>query len=225
MKALAASGALFVMLAACSPAPSDSSAPTMNEPQSSRFSGHLVWGHEVRSFTVCVGDREGWVINEAGAELVEVYEELTSSPYQEMFVEVRGEWSEAPQDGFGADFPETLRITELIRAEREGFGCGLDINGVLFVANGNEPFWRLHIRSDGMSMSSMDSPGQRKFPPGEMDEEGTLVTFNVSDPDAAIQVVLEKQRCADSMSGSRYQYVATVDIDGRRLSGCALEGL
>ncbi len=225
MKALAASGVLLVLLAACSPAPSDSSAPTMNEPQSSRFSGHLVWGHEVRSFTVCDGDREGWVINEAGAELVEVYEELTSSPYQEMFVEVRGEWGEAPQDGFGADFPESLRITELMRAEGEGFGCRLDLNGVLFVVNGNEPFWRLHIRSDGISMWSMDSPGERKFPPGEMDEEGALVTFKVSDPDAGIQVVLQRQRCIDSMSGSRYQYAATVDIDGRRLSGCGLKGL
>jgi len=225
MKGSAASGVLVVMLVACSQVSSDSSAPTMSQLQNGRFSGHLVWGHEVRSFTICDGSREGWVINEAGAELVEVYEELTSSPYQEMFVEVRGEWSDAPQEGFGVDFPESLRITELIRAEREGFGCRLDINDVLFAANGNEPFWRLHIRENGMSMWSMDSPGERTFPPGEMDEEGALVTFNVSDPDAAIQVVLEKQRCTDSMSGSRYQYVATVDIDGRRLSGCALKGL
>jgi uncharacterized membrane protein len=197
----------------------------MNEPQGSRFNGHLVWGHEVRSFTVCDGDREGWVINEAGDELVEVYEELTSVPYQEMFVEVRGEWGEAPQDGFGADFPESLRITELMRAEGEGFGCRLDLNGVLFVVNGNEPFWRLHIRENGMSMWSMDSPGETKFAPGAMDEEGAIVTFNADKPNAGIQVILEKRRCVDSMSGAWYQYAAIVEIGGRRSSGCALKGL
>ena len=76
-------------------------------PQNGRFSGHLVWGHEARSFRDCDGKRVGWVINDAGTELVEVYEELTSAPYQEMFVEVRGEWVDAPGEGFGADYAES----------------------------------------------------------------------------------------------------------------------
>ena len=193
--------------------------------QTGRFTGHLVWGHEVRSFEACDGKREGWVINDAGDELVEIYRALTSVPYQEMFVEVRGEWGDAPGEGFGADYPESLRVTELIRAENEGFGCQLDINGVLFVANGNEPFWRLHIREDGLSMWSMDSAGETVFSAPELGEAVEHIVFDANGADSSIHVVLEKQRCVDTMSGARYEFEVTVELEGKRLSGCALRGL
>jgi len=192
--------------------------------QTGRFSGHLVWGHEVRSFKECDGKREGWVINDAGDELVEIYEELTTTPYQEMFVEVRGEWGDALEEGFGADYPESLRVTELIRAEDEGFGCRLDINGVLFVANGNEPFWRLHIREDGLSMWSMDSPGETAFSAPESSETGGHISIDASGADSSINVTLEKQRCVDTMSGARYEFAATVELEDKRFSGCAIKG-
>ena len=168
--------------------------------------------------------REGWIINEAGAELVEIYESLTSEPYQEMFVEVRGEWQDAPDEGFGADYPEAIRITELIRAEREGFGCDLELDGVLYVASGNEPFWRLHIRPDGLSMWSMDSPGETAFPPAEIIGEDGRITFNAGMQGAAINAILERKRCVDSMSGARYSFAATVDVNGQQFNGCALQG-
>jgi len=37
--------------------------------------------------------------------------------------------------------------------------------------------------------------------------------------------VLESRRCVDSMSGARYAWAVTVDVDGRQLKGCAAEGL
>ena len=191
----------------------------------SRFRGHLVWGHENRSFSECNGEREGWVINDAGDELVEVYEELTTVPYQPVFVEVRGTWQAAPRDGFGAQYREALRIMELLRAENEGFGCRLDLEGVSFVASGNEPFWRLHIRDDGILMRSMDSPDEIVFPAPERHGLPPRVTFASDSPDAAIQITLEQRRCIDTMSGARFAWAATVDVEGRRLSGCAAEGV
>jgi uncharacterized membrane protein len=198
--------------------------PTREE-RGARLRGHLVWGHENRSFTECDSGREGWVINESGDELEEVYRELTSVPYQPMFVEIRGEWAEAPTDGFGADFGAALRIMELIRAENEGFGCRLELDGVLFVASGNEPFWRLQIREDGIFMRSMGSPDEIVFTAPKIDERGQLVTFDSAGPGAGIRVTLETSRCTDSMSGARYSWAATLDIDGERLTGCAAEGL
>ena len=205
----------------CTNSTSDSNAPVAEE---GRFVGYLVWGHEVRSFSNCDGDREGWAINDTGDELKEIYESLTSEPYQEIFVEVRGNWQQAPAEGFGSDYPEALRITELIRAEGEGFGCDLELDGVLYVASGNEPFWRLHIRPDGLSMWSMDSPGETKFAPGDVRMEDGRVTIDVDKADAGIRIVLEKRRCIDSMSGTRYSFAATVDAGGRTFHGCALEG-
>ena len=194
-------------------------------PRGRRVRGHLVWGHESRSFTECDSGREGWVINEAGDELVEIYKELTTAPYQPMFVEVRGEWIDPPTEGFGAEYDEALRITELVRAENEGFGCRLELKGLLFVASGNEPFWRLQIREDGFSMRSMDVPGEIEFPAPRMNGQPPRVVFEAQGPESVITVLLERHRCIDTMSGARYAWAAAIDIDGRHLEGCAAEGL
>lgn len=194
-------------------------------PRGSRFRGHLAWGHESRSFTECGGEREGWVINEAGDELVDVYDELTTAPYQPMFVEVRCEWQAAPREGFGAEYEEALRITELLRAENEGFGCRLELDGVLFVASGNEPSWRLQVRDDGMYLRSMGAPQEAVFAAPKQHGQAPLVTFESDGPDAGIRVTLEQRRCVDTMSGARFAWAATVDVDGKQLTGCAAEGL
>jgi len=195
------------------------------EAQDSRFRGHLAWGDEKRSFTECGGARTGWVINGAGDELVAVYEELTMAPDQPMFVEVRGEWTAAPRDGFGAGYEQALRITELLRAENEGFGCRLELDDVLFIVSGNEPSWRLRIREDGIFMRSMNSPDERVFAAPETRVQPGGMTFESGSPDAGIRVALEERRCIDTMSGARFSWAAIVDVDGRRLAGCAAEGL
>lgn len=195
-------------------------------PQPGRVRGHLVWGHESRSFTECGSGREAWVFNESGDELAAVYEELTTQPYQPMFVEVRGEWVAAPGEGFAADYPEALRITELLRAENEGFGCRLELGDVLFVANGNEPFWRLQVRADGLSLRIMEAPNEIVFAAPEPSEYAGRVTYySRNNKDQEIRVTLERRRCVDSMSGARYAWVATVDFADRRLAGCAAEGI
>ena len=193
--------------------------------QGARFRGHLVWGHESRSFTECGSGREGWVINDAGAELVAVYEELTHGPYQPMFVEVRGEWVGAPAEGFGADFEEALRVTELVRAEGEGFGCRLDLTDVLFAARGNEPSWSLQVREDGLSMRRMDSPDGIVFPPPQTESQPALIAYESETAQSKIRVILERRRCVDTMSGARYGWTARVDLDGMQLEGCAAEGI
>jgi uncharacterized membrane protein len=165
-----------------------------------RISGHLVWG------------------------LVEVYEELTSTPYQSLFVEVRGDWVGAPTEGFGAEFDEALRITELIRAENEGFGCRLELSDVLFIASGNEPSWRLQIREDGISVRSMDAAGAIEFPAPRKHDEPPTIRFEAETAESAIRISLERRRCIDTMSGARYAWAATVDTGGRQFEGCAAEG-
>jgi uncharacterized membrane protein len=193
-------------------------------PMKGRFTGYLVWGHEARSFRTCDGDREGWVINEASEEVVEIYESLTSEPYQEMFVEVRGAWESSPADGFGAEYPEALRITALIRAEREGFGCRRKLDEFLYAASGNEPGWNLEIRADGLTMKTMTAPEGVDFSSAEiLDEDGRIVV-NAGKPGSAIRAILERKRCVDTMSGARYSLAASVEVNGQQFEGCALQG-
>ena len=93
--------------------------------QDVRVSGHLVWGHESRSLTECGDAREGWVINDAGDELIDVYNELTNAPYQPMFVEVRGEWTDAPTEGFGAAYDRGGPRTKASAAGWSSMACCL----------------------------------------------------------------------------------------------------
>ena len=197
---------------------------TRHSQPAARHRGHLTWGHEARTFSECGTQRTGWAVNDSGEGLIEVYEELTSSPYEPLFVEVSGNWIDAPEQGFGADYPEAIRITKWHRAEREGWGCDLDMEGALFVASGNEPFWRLHIREDGVSMWSMDSPGETIFSALQSSEAGGRISFSATGADSGVQVVLENERCADTMSGARYEYAATVVLEDRELNGCAIKG-
>jgi uncharacterized membrane protein len=55
--------------------------------------------------------------------------------------------------------------------------------------------------------------------------QAPLVSFESGDGDTTLRVTLQQQRCADTMSGARFAWAATVDVDGRRLTGCAAEGL
>jgi uncharacterized membrane protein len=221
VKYLLKSCASLLIAAGCSETVSDSPAHSMDE----RLLGHLVWGHESRSFIECGEERSGWVVNEADDELVEVYEELTSAPYQPMFVEVRGQWGTAPEEGFGAEYSESLTISELLRAEGEGFGCRLDLDGVLYIASGNEPSWRLVVRDEGMTLQTMASSGETEFASPRRSGDDATVIFDADSPDGSIRITLERQRCVDSMSGARLSFTASVEIDGRRLQGCALQGL
>ena len=189
-----------------------------------RILGHLVWGHESRFFRECDSGRDGWVINASGGELVEVYRELTSTPYQEMFVEVRAEWEAAPVEGFAAAYVESLRIHQLIRAENEGWGCRGNLSGVMFVASGNEPSWHLEVRDEGITFSSLHEAGPLNFPPAEPSRQGNGLRILSRGKDYEISVSLERQRCVDSMSGARFAFAANVELRGNRYTGCAIEG-
>jgi uncharacterized membrane protein len=190
------------------------------------FRGHYTFGHEVRSFRPCgSSDKtdEAWVIDQTGGRLREAYEELTSAPYQPIYVEVAGTGGEAPAEGFGADYARSLSVTDLRRAALEGKGCAEELSGFLFRVRGNEPFWNVSIAESGISFSMMDGPRRLEFPYNSAEADvysSALVTVP-----HRVEVRLEKRDCADSMSGERFSYTATAVYDGKQLSGCAYEGL
>ena len=90
------------------------------------FFGNLVVGHEVRSFTPC-GERqtEYWLSGDSTAieELKTVYareaSDMPPSAYAPLFAVVAGKIIDAPKDGFGADYDYALRVSQLIRSDRD----------------------------------------------------------------------------------------------------------
>ncbi len=191
------------------------------------FRGHLVWGHETRSFEACGPGRWGWVVDDTGGDLQTVYEQLTTEPYQPLFVEVRGSWGPAPSEGFGAAYPEQLTIGELRRAVPEGPGCDEDLAGVRYLARGNEPFWRVEIRGSGIVFSRLGKSEEIVFPSvaPQGGPESRLFASSMEGPGGRrIEIAITERRCVDSMSGALFALTARVTLDGERLQGCAVEG-
>jgi uncharacterized membrane protein len=190
----------------------------------SRFRGQVVLGHEVRSFTECDSGREGWLIDETGRDLGEVYRSLANEPYQPLYFEILGKWADRPDAGFAADFSEAIRVSEIRRAEREGFGCREDLSAWNFSARGNEPSWRVDLREPGLEFVSMGSdPITFSTSRTEKTSDGLRITANSSD--SVIDLAIVEERCSDSMSGSVFPLTATVKFDEMTLKGCAAEGM
>ena len=80
------------------------------------------------------------------------------------------------------------------------------------------------FRPDGMTLRSMSTGGNIEFLSPQIAIEENHVTLTGRAADLRLEGVLEQKRCVDSMSGARYSFAATVDVDGQRYQGCALEG-
>lgn len=189
-----------------------------------RFRGHLIIGHEVRSFTACGGDRERWVVDRTGGQLRDTYQALTTQPYQKLFVELRGSAAPTLSEGFGAEYDGSLEVYDLRFAAAETRGCSEDLAGLDFVAYGNEPFWSLEIAPEALRLRRLGSP-ELRFPQASGPKTGATRTWASRGEDgASIEVRLDEQRCIDSMSGARFAFRAWVRLGTETWRGCAREG-
>lgn len=72
------------------------------------FAGMLVIGHEARTFTLCEEREPRWILGESPAlkEIMGSYEKKATGakPYTALFAILTGRLTEAPSDGFGADY-------------------------------------------------------------------------------------------------------------------------
>lgn len=81
---------------------------------------------------------------------------------------------------------------------------------------GNEPFWAVKIRPEGLTFSAPDQadvtvPNPR---PAVSGLQGVWTA-------AGLTARLKAQVCQDGMSGLNYPFIATVETGGRTLTGCA----
>jgi len=88
--------------------------------------GLLVLGHEVRSLQPC-GDARVFWLHAPGAlhqQLQADYRRLAKRPYQPVYAEIEGAFSEHPVSGFAADYDGTIVVSE-VRSVSDGIkACG-----------------------------------------------------------------------------------------------------
>ncbi|MEE4161444.1 MAG: hypothetical protein V2I25_02990, partial [Woeseiaceae bacterium] len=187
-----------------------------------RLFGFMTWGHENRSFKTCSGDREGWVVDTMkDVSIADLYEEFATGPYAPVFMDIEGRWFEASNEGFQAEFDDAVEITAVHRVEREGFGCSLDVEGLLFRAFGNEPGWRLDVRPDGATLTSMNLEERVEF-----SGDGRLSNqqFEFENDEYRMSVTYLEIPCRDSMSGSYFSHRVEMRVGDQRYLGCAVPG-
>ena len=233
--AAAAAAAAVLVLIACStdvedqpdsPQDFEGEAGQPMPSQDGVLSGMLVMGPELRTFKPCAEETELWVIPVESVQ--RAYEEIAREAYAPVFVEVDGVREAAPAAGFGADYPGQLRLVALLRAESadEGFRCGEELSDVLFKASGQEPFWHLRVFADRISLATPDIPptifaGAR---PTLLENGWRFESLSTGPESVQLRLDLSREQCSDSMTGSVYTWMATLDIGGDVRRGCAWEG-
>lgn len=88
-------------------------------------------------------------------------------------------------------------------------------------AIGTEPFWGVAIGRDALVFSE---PGEDPvaFPAAEPRRTEGGFTLSSTLDGRPLEVRLRAESCSDGMSDRRYDWAARVEIDGRRLEGCAI---
>lgn len=214
-------GALLGGLCAVACAPSAEPGPP-----SARLRGHLVLGHEVRTFQPCGEERLLWVL--PTPELRQAYDALSPAAYAPVYVELRGVLGTPPATGFGEDTAGQLEVLELNRAASlaESHGCAEDLTGVAFRAAGNEPFWHIEVGWDAIVLSRLGSPDLvLPLEPPVASGVGWIYETETLEPEPhSLRLALEEGRCSDTMVGTRTAWQARMELDGETWEGCAWEG-
>lgn len=217
---------------ACTPgssttAGSDGAAPDASMPAAvdAVFRGHVVFGHEVRSFESCDSETLVWASDPSG-RLWTLYRELATGrvPYEAVFAVVRGRLADPPDEGFGADYPGQLVVSDIDYMADEGFGCEQDWSAFAFRASGNEPFWSVSISQTGVRLST----------PGEVGQPWTAVRVRTDGPikrydgtldgGRAVELEIARGACRDSMSGAFFGWTSALRLGPDVLRGCAVSG-
>lgn len=147
-----------------------------------------------------------------GKELEGLYKELAQRPGRAIFMELSGRREQSKV------FAERVH-----RAYAEGPGCREDLQGIRLRAFGNEPFWSLEIRADGVMLRLLPQPATH-FPPGTMQRREAEFVYEGANDRSVLHVAVRDGHCRDAMSGAFFTLRAQIEVDGRKFSGCGYWG-
>jgi len=83
--------------------------------------GRYVFGGEVRSFQPCGDANEYWVVTSDSnrIRLRTLHGQLTSRPYQAIYIEVRGAWTDGVAGEFSRAYDGLFRIDTILKVSAE----------------------------------------------------------------------------------------------------------
>lgn len=146
-------------------------------------------------------------------ELETLYKELVQRPGRAIFLEVEGS-----RQG------SQIAVAKVRRAHAEGPGCREDLQEIRLRAIGSEPFWGLEARADAVLLRRLGVHEPLRFSAGAFERRGAEFIYEGASEKAVLRVAVREARCRDTMSGAYFTLSAQLELDGRKLSGCAYWG-
>lgn len=187
--------------------------------------GYLMVSPERLAFRQCGDTARSGIVDSSGV-LADAVSPFRTGPLDSLFFVLRGD-SVVAQAEAGAESGSRLVVREVVRLSPESRGCTGMPDGYVFHAFGEEPFWALTIRADGMSFQEPDRQEPLRFPAAMAERSGGVVRYesvSLTPDSTSVIVELRHEMCSDSMSGEVTNHVAVVRLGSRELHGCAREG-
>jgi len=91
---------------------------------------------------------------------------------------------------------------------------------VEFTCVGNEPFWNIEIATSGIVYTSMGEDPV-VYPYNSPEKRGAYTIYTSKHKKSTIKITIIEKTCNDTMSDERFSYITKVELDGKKLSGCA----
>lgn len=204
---------------------SDSSPPSDSGDEVVR--GLFVVGKNMLSFLSCTDPDLDYAVVDSTHQMKELYKKVflhsPAFPYEYVYVEVKGEVVEPDATHSARGFSHVLVVNEVLTFEPKNH-----LNSCIpydFWAMGNN--WALQVSAKEGVMVLKDYSAMKVyvfeyFPPKAMGNESYTYASNNYAMQASIKAVIKMQDCDDSENS--FEYSASVLLNGKRYSGCAVRG-
>ena len=109
---------VLVLMTACSSTAENQSQANVKGPV---IFGHYTYGHEVNSFRACGTKQVFWVkgSNETLELMAKKYNALATKPYDDVFVEIMGDFDSNASYGFAMDYDGQIHVMKLVNMKHK----------------------------------------------------------------------------------------------------------
>ncbi|MBK6483816.1 MAG: hypothetical protein IPG01_11970 [Chitinophagaceae bacterium] len=193
------------------------------------YRGLFVAGKRMKSFKRCESPDVKYYVIDSTFQMDELYQTIflnsPAFPYEYVYTEVRGEVVAAPEPAALQGFDSALVVYETLTFEQKNYR-----NTCIpydFWALGTTPSWSLQVSAKEGILALKDYDNNmvylfEYFAPKVVNDEVFTYYSNNYANQTAIIAIFKKASCSESPTDNAYSYTATIVVNGKRYSGCAI---
>lgn len=192
------------------------------------WNGLFTVGRSVLSFRACSNPATDYAVVDSSGKMKDLYRTVVENspafPYEYVYVEVKGRLIPADAALQQRGFDSALVVAEVFTFEQKNYQ-----NACIpydFWAMGDEWSLQISMREGILVLKDFRSREVHVFEyfaPSSKGEEVYTYASNNYATQSSVKAVIKRQECSDD-AGNRFDYSASVLIDGRRYTGCAIKG-